>query len=345
MSTESVPAVLAAHHAFAQQHPPLMAFDPNNDFTAQQQAMRLKYTELVNPLAKNTETTPVIEYTRQDDPRFDEIRFHFASEPGLMIPAHLLLPKGSLDHERKLAIVICLQGHSTGMHISLGREKYEGDHLTISDGDRDFALQAVSRGYAAVAMEQRGFGELDGTVSTGAHRCQQVSMQALMLGRTMIGERASDVSRLIDALSAFSQCDTRRIGLMGNSGGGTTTYFAACLEPRIQIAMPSCYFCSLYDSIFSLHHCVCNYIPGMYRFFEMGDLALLIAPRPLIVVCGRDDVIFPLPGVLREFETVRQIYAAAGAPDRCQLIVGEGGHRFYAEQSWPVYADMLDKLL
>ncbi|MDW7657283.1 MAG: alpha/beta hydrolase family protein, partial [Bacillota bacterium] len=332
MKIEQAPAVLTAHHDYARLHPPSMAFDPDGDFGAQQQAMRIKYMELVNPPAKTADPTPVIEFTHQDDPRFDEIRFYFASEPDLMIPAHLLLPKGSLEQGRKIPVVICLQGHSTGMHISLGREKYEGDHLSISGGDRDFAIQAVSRGYAAIAMEQRGFGELDGTVSTGVHRCQQPSMQALMLGRTLIGERASDVSRLIDAMSAFPQCDTSRVGLMGNSGGGTATFYTACLEPRIQVAMPSCSFCSLHDSIFSLHHCVCNYIPGLYRFFEMGDLALLIAPRPLIVVCGRDDTIFPLPGVQREFAKVRQIYDAAGVPDRCRLIVGEGGHRFYAEQ-------------
>jgi cephalosporin-C deacetylase-like acetyl esterase len=344
MKTEPTPAVLAAHDTYARSHPPSMAFDPDGDFAAQQQAMRAKYTELANPPQKSADPEPVIEFIRRDDPRFDEIRFHFASEPDLMIPAHLLLPKGSLDQERRLPVVICLQGHSTGMHISLGREKYEGDHLTIAGGDRDFAIQAVSRGYAAVAMEQRGFGELDGTVSTGAHRCQQASMQALLLGRTLIGERASDVSRLIDALSAFAQCDTSRVGLMGNSGGGTATWYAACLEPRIQIAMPSCSFCSLHDSIFSLHHCVCNYIPGLYRYFEMGDLALLIVPRPMIVVCGRDDEIFPLPGVRREFAKAQQIYAAAGVPDRCRMIVGEGGHRFYADQSWPVYAEMLEKL-
>jgi len=29
----------------------------------------------------------------------------------------------------------------------------------------------------------------------------------------------------------------------------------------------------------------------------MGDLALLIAPRPLIVVAGKKDTIFPIKGV------------------------------------------------
>lgn len=322
-----------------------MSVDFTKDLSDQKEQMLIRYRELIREPLKTTEIVPKIEYTRSDDPRFDEIRFTFESEPGLLIPAHLLLPKKAhRNPDAKWPVVIGLQGHSSGMHISLGRVKYEGDESTINDGDRDFAIQAVSRGYAAVAMEQRGFGELDGTVSKGANRCQQAAMQALMLGRTLLGERAFDVSRLIDALAAFPECDLSRIGLMGNSGGGTTTFYTACLEPRIQIAMPSCSFCTLYDSIFSLHHCVCNYIPDLYADFEMADLSLLIVPRPLIIVCGKEDEIFPLAGVKEAYSKVRAIYEAAGVPDHCRLIIGWGGHRFYAEESWPVYAEMLERI-
>lgn len=341
----SQPAVLAVHHDDADRNRRLMAFDPAKDFRDQQEAMRAKFSELAGPPAKRSDPVPLVEFVAEEDPRFDEIRFRFESEPGFFMPAHLLLPKGRYRAGGAgLPVVIGLQGHSTGMHISLGRAKYEGDEAVISGGDRDFAIQAVARGYAAVAMEQRGFGELDGTVSAGANRCQQVSMQALMLGRTLIGERAADVSRLIDALAGFEACDANRVGLMGNSGGGTATFYTACLEQRVKIAMPSCAFCSLHDSIFSLNHCVCNYIPRLYQYFEMGDLALLIAPRPLIVVCGRNDAIFPLAGVQREFVTVRKIYQAAGVPDNCRLVAGDEGHRFYAAQSWPAYASMLSRI-
>ena len=337
-------AVLDLHQAYAAQHPPIMGFDINRDVFRQAAEVREKYLELLGMPEKTVESKPEIEFISDADPRFDEIRFKFESEPGLFIPAHLLLPKGIYKSGKKLPVVIGLQGHSTGMHISLGRPKYPGDEQTISGGDRDFAIQAVALGYAAVAMEQRGFGELDGTVSQGSGRCHQNAVQAMMLGRTMIGERAHDVSCLIDALGCFAECDTDKVGLMGNSGGGTATYYTACAEPRVKVAMPSCAFCSLHDSIFSLHHCICNYIPQLYKYFEMGDLALLIAPRPLIVVCGKDDRIFPLEGVQREFATVQKIYDAMGVPNNCALVIGQEGHRFYAADSWPVYAEMLKKV-
>ena len=338
------PAVLELHHAVADANPPLLAFDENRSLDPQKKAVREKFAELLGMPEKTVCAVPEIEYVSDADPRFDEIRFRFESEPGLFVPAHLLLPKGVRGSGKKLPVVIGLQGHSSGMHISLGRAKYPGDEETIAGGDRDFCIQAVALGYAAVAMEQRGFGELDGTVSPGANRCHQNAVQALMLGRTMIGERAHDVSCLIDALAAFGECDGERITLMGNSGGGTATFYTACVEPRIKIAMPSCAFCSLHDSIFAQHHCICNYIPGLYKYFEMGDLAMLIAPRPLIVVCGKDDRIFPLEGVKREFATVEKIYHAAGVPENCALIVGDEGHRFYAKPAWPVFARMLEKI-
>ena len=68
----------------------------------------------------------------------------------------------------------------------------------------------------------------------------------------------------------------------------------------------------------------------------MGDLVGLIAPRYLVIVCGKDDKIFPLDGVQKTFEIVKDLYKAAGVPDNCKLIVGNEGHRFYADDAWPV---------
>ena len=211
----------------------------------------------------------------------------------------------------------------------------------VADGDRDFALQAVREGYAALVMEQRCFGERrDMRVDSARHYsngCQHASMAALLLGRTMIGERVWDVSRAIDALAEFLELDLSKIGCMGNSGGGTITYFAACLEPRITIAMPSCYVCSFKRSIARIDHCGDNYIPGFLRWFDLADVACLIAPRPLVVVAGETDANFPLAGVREAYSGIEEIYQAAGAEANCRLVIGSGGHRFYAAQSWPEF--------
>jgi dienelactone hydrolase len=325
------------HEYLLETAPRQLAFDPQQEFYPWRQAIAEKLRELLGVLPEKVPLDLSIEYEGGDD-LFREIRFVFNTERYAEVPAFLLLPKRG---KPPFPVVICLQGHTTGMHISLGRPKYEGDEALIREGDRDFALQVVREGYAALVMEQRCFGERKDRrpqeIATFGHTCHHAAMSALLVGRTMIGERTWDVSRAIDALHLFSEIDTERIGCMGNSGGGTITYFSACLDGRISIAMPSCYVCTFRDSIGRIDHCADNYIPGILRYFEMADLGGLIAPRPLIVVAGRDDPIFPINGVEEAFEVIRQIYHAAGAPDQCRLIIGEGGHRFYAAQSWPLF--------
>ena len=70
----------------------------------------------------------------------------------------------------------------------------------------------------------------------------------------------------------------------------------------------------------------------------------LFAPKPVVIVAGRADPIFPLAGTQRAFADLQAIYRACGAEDRCYLVVGEGGHRFYAADAWPVLLEELARL-
>lgn len=319
---------------------PILRFLPARDMRTWPADVSAKLREIVGPDPQTVALDVQVAKTVHHE-GFCETRYYFTSETGARVPCHLLVPTG---RSRPVPLVICLQGHTSGMHISLGRPKSEEDKRMVADGDRDFALQAVAEGYAALTIEQRCFGERrDGRPDRSTHHrngCEHASLVALLLGRTMIGERVWDVRRAIDSLVGFPEIDLRRIGCMGNSGGGTITYFAACLEPRIAIAMPSCYVCSLRRSIARIDHCPDNYIPGFLRWFELADLACLIAPRPLVVVAGESDPIFPLEGVREAVDDIQRIYAAAGAPDRCRLVLGNGGHRFYASDAWPVFREM-----
>ena len=80
--------------------------------------------------------------------------FTFQSEEGYFVPGSFLIPKGV---KHPLPLAICIQGHSTGMHISMGVEKFSGDKELIESG-RDFAIRALEEGYCAVVLEQRYMG-------------------------------------------------------------------------------------------------------------------------------------------------------------------------------------------
>jgi dipeptidyl aminopeptidase/acylaminoacyl peptidase len=131
---------------------------------------------------------------------------------------------------------------------------------------------------------------------------------------------------------------------MGNSGGGTISLFSAALLDRIAFAVPSCYFCTFRESVMSIYHCPDNFIPGLLKIAEMADILGLFAPKPVIIVAGEEDDIFPIQGTRRAFSDLQEIYAAAGAKNRCHLVVGSGGHRFYAEDAWPIILREIDQL-
>ena len=115
------------------------------------------------------------------------------------------------------------------MHISLAREPYPSRKSIEVEGDRDFCIQAISRGYAALALEQRGFGELN--YKENGCCCRELVGQATLMGTTLLGERLMDISNAITAVcSCFGFVDSSKIGIMGNSGGGTSAYYEECID-------------------------------------------------------------------------------------------------------------------
>lgn len=273
----------------------------------------------------------------KNNEKFSNIYFEFQSEENYYVPCHLLLPIGV----KNPPVMVCLQGHGTGMHISLGIAKYEHDDKKPNNGDRDFALQAIDRKFAALTIEQRGFGVRGGNPYPV---CSLPSRVALLTGRTVIGARVWDVMRAIDVLESefSSKVDTDKIYCMGNSGGGTTTIYVSALESRIKGAICSCAFCTFEDSIGNKTHCPCNYVPKIYRYFDMAEIGALSAPKPLVIVSGAEDEIFPAYTAYQEFLRLKNdYYSLSENPDNVRHLIGEEGHRFYADIGWKEFMTLL----
>jgi len=309
-----------------------MRFSANKDFCEWRKEAVAKLEELLGlPLEKCESCFRIVnkserkEYTRLD--------FEFQSESDYLVQSAILIPSGE---KKKRPCVICLQGHSSGMHISLGESRFPGDEKILEG--RDFALQAVKEGFCAVTIEQRYMGRAGQGNNGTSHCLQGLANAALLLGRTPIGERVWDVKILIDVLEReFSDfIDFDKLICLGNSGGGTTTLYAAALDERIKIAVPSCYLCTFEHSIMAMYHCPCNFVPSLYKYFDMGDIACLIAPRKLLVVSGEKDDIFPIEGAKKSYGIVKGVYELLGKGDSCEMVVGNGGHQFYPNEAYPV---------
>ena len=322
---------------------PQLTFNGDRDYSKWKTEVREKLMELVGMKNIEKNACPLnlqIESEEQKD-GYKQIRFVFESEKGAFVPCYLLIPDTGKE---KYPVAITLQGHSTGFHNSVGIVKYEQDVPYQPRGQ--FAVQAVRNGFIALAIEQRGMGERRPTArhQRGANMCEYTAHIALLLGRTILGERMWDVSKAIDVLSQFSQCDLDKIVLTGNSGGGTMTYYASCYDERIKVAVPSCAFCSYERSIMNWFHCSCNFIPHAYEWFEMQDLACLIAPRNLVVVAGELDEIFPIDGVETGYETVKEIYQKEGVSNNCRLVKTPKAHWWCDDIVWNAIREETEKL-
>lgn len=304
-----------------------LAFRAGGDFAAWQQALRRR---LIAILALPSPPFVPLEATRQRESQTEGHtldRIQFTSEPREVVPGYLLVPARGRP---PFPVMICLQGHSPGMHISIGQANNEREKASIAGG-RDIALQAVAHGWAALAIEQRAFGRR----ATPGVSCQDAALHALLWGRPLTGLRVLDVMRAVDFIATQADLDPRRIATMGNSMGGTVSFYAACVEPRIRLAVVSCSFCTFADSWLLRPHCACGYLPGILPVADMPDLAGLIAPRHLLIVAGKQDPLARFEGVEEGCRRAGQAFAAAGAGDRVALLAAEGGHQFYPDLAWP----------
>jgi len=260
----------------------------------------------------------------------------FETRPGCEAVGWLLMPEKSTGPKPAF---ICLPGHGRGIDEIVGLDEHGRDDEQAQSYQHNFALQCVRQGYATLALEMTGFGHRRDAAArargAGASSCMPAAGAALMLGESMVGWRVWDTIRALDFLTTLSDVDSSRIGLMGISGGGTVASYAAALDPRVACTMLSGSFCTFRESIFSVMHCIDNYVPGILKWFEVADLAALIAPRPLFCESGSLDDIFPEPGVQQAFAEAKKAYSAMNAADNLALDIFQAGHVFDGRKAFP----------
>jgi dienelactone hydrolase len=253
-----------------------------------------------------------------------------------MVSGYLLTPKGE---QRPYAPVICVPGHGRGVDDIVGIDEHGADRIGKPGYQHDFAIQVVEHGMAAVAIEPMAFGCRRDAANIqkgpGQSSCQPSAGAALLFGQTMIGWRVWDVMRTIDWIEQRQDLDSKRVGCIGISGGGTCTQFSAALDTRIKAAFISGYLNTFRDSIMSIAHCIDNYVPGILNWAESYDVASLIAPRFLFSEGGDRDPIFPVEATRASFAKVQRIYQVMGVPERARQEIFLGDHSFHGVEGLP----------
>ena len=259
-------------------------------------------------------------------------KIYVRSEVDYWIPAYYFVPKLSSESSPAL---ICLHGHS-GI-LPYIREGDAAQRKRGREHDLDYAVYLAEHGYVTIAPILRGWNEtaLEQDQAQGTHSCHRVTMDAFLLGATPVGLRCWDASRLVDFLETEDRVDTRRIGVTGLSGGGTVGLFFSALEDRIKLAMIGGYYNTFKDSIYSIHHCICNCVPDIMRWGEMREIAAVFAPKPMLVISGTKDRIFPIAATRRAYADLQKVYKQLGAVQSLDRDFFDGPHAWSHRKTLP----------
>lgn len=257
--------------------------------------------------------------------------FTIATAPSIRALCWLLMPDGA-SPSSPLPAMIATPGHGMGAKDLMAMDKTGQLREQGMGYQKDYALQAMQWGACVLVIEPLGFGErrdaaMLSTKSTESG-CQAAYSLATMAGTTLARIRMNDLICGLDYLQTLPQVDPDRIGLMGISGGGQMTLWTAALETRFKLAVVSGYLNTFADSVMAMQHCICNFVPGLARDFDMTDIAMLAAPRPLLIESAISDKIFPIKASKSAGAKLRRYYKALGYPDRVVQDVFEGEHQW-----------------
>lgn len=291
-----------------------------------QKELREKLLEMIGGLpAEKTDLHARISGKIQKDGYSIE-KLIFQSLPGVYVTALVYSPD---DLSQKHPAVLVPAGHATN-----GKIHYQG-----------LSQQLVKRGYVAIAWDPVGQGERsqfwDG--KAGKSRYNLVCAEHAVLGNLAYLAGANlarwevwDGMRAVDYLLTRSDVDADRISITGTSGGGTQTALIAALDPRIKVAVPSCYISSLPMRMANRIFADPDSDPeqDLYGMVSGGvdhvGLLMLMYPRPVMVASAVLDF-FPIEGARKTFREAQGFYEKFGHADRIGMVEGYHNHQYSAE--------------
>ncbi len=260
-------------------------------------------------------------------------RWELDTEPSVTMPLYLLTPD-----KPNGAAVISPHGHGGGKDENVGIVLRPGETAgEVYDAPDTFAVTLARLGYCVAAPDARGAGERREGAHAGEGRERENSHREMLnsyisLGITPLGAMVYDLARLLDFIETLPFVDKGRIACAGMSGGGMQTLYLAALDRRVSAAITSGYFYGFRDALLRQPgNCGCNFVPGLYEYFDMGDIGAMAAPRPLFIESGTADKLNGVSGIENVYSKVniaRAAYENFGAADRLVHSVHSGGHVF-----------------
>jgi cephalosporin-C deacetylase-like acetyl esterase len=297
---------------------------------ARAQLFRQQFITNIGGLPQQTPLNPRIIATI-DRQNFKIEKIIFESQPNFFVTANLYLPKnGTAPYP---AILFPL-GHEPGAKAHEAWQYVLGSLAT--------------KGFVALAWDPAGQGERvqffdpDTRASRLARATSEHSMlgvQTLVTGESFARYTIHDGLRALDYLASRPEVNPARIGITGNSGGGTHTAYLAAIDPRLKVAAPSCYITSWSRLLAQLgpQDAEQNLPPFLNLGFDFPDFLYAFAPKPYLVLSAIRDF-FPIGGARATFSEAQKVYDSLGQAEKIKMVEADDGHGYTLPRRLAAYA-------
>jgi len=244
----------------------------------------------------------------------------FDSLPGFHVTANLYVPLGKPG---PFPAVLGTAGHS---QAGKAGATYQRAWISL-----------VRRGYVVLAWDPPGQGErieyFDPEMQRprlrpgGVDEHIMAGLQCLLVGHSIARYFVWDGIRAFDYLATRPEVDPGRIGVAGNSGGGTQAAYLAVFEPRLAAAVSSCYITrwkELWDGPGPQD--AEQVWPGFLAAkLDFVDFIRAFAPKPFLITSAIRDY-FPIAGARATYEIAAEYYRTLDAPGRVEFFEYDDTH-------------------
>lgn len=253
----------------------------------------------------------------------------FESRPGYLVTGNLYVPKGKSG---RLPAVVGVCGHSLNGKAA---EAYQS-----------FAQGLARQGYLCFLIDPAGQGErfqfltpeLKSRYGGGVSEHIQAGNQMSLVGEFLGAWFAWDGVRALDYLLSREDVDPGRVGVTGNSGGGTQTTWLCGVEPRWTMAAPACFVTSFLRNAENELPADTEQCPphALALGLDHSDFLAAMAPKPLIILAKERDF-FDARGSEEAFARLKKLYTLLGQPDHIRLHIGPTYHGYTQENREAMY--------
>lgn len=253
----------------------------------------------------------------------------FESRPDFPVTANLYLPKG---RRAPAPGVVGTCGHSTN-----GK---------AADAYQSFAQGLARQGYVCLIYDPIGQGErlqyvtddLKPRRGSGVSEHLYAGNQQFLVGEFFGAWRAWDGIRALDYLLTRPEVDPSRVGVTGNSGGGTMTTWLCGAEPRWSMAAPSCFVTTFLHNLENELPADTEQCPprALALGLDHSDFIAAMAPKP-VVLLGKERDFFDVRGIEQAHARLRRLYGLLGAEENIGLFVGPTEHGYTQENREAMY--------